>query len=938
MLQARLTILTIRLPPMFRFHHYSFALCCEKSTLWPFGASGGTLHWWMVLFLSFSTWQHRAWAQVFDTFDEPVQKFYLWQDDAKAVLFPFKKSEPGLETIETSFGTGSKVFLVYRIDPCAIIEDLNASLRIESAQNGLRIGFRVVFPRSANVATHPLIVEVLFGTPTEGRGKWSKSSIASIGRQFEERVQYLRTQFGSSVDLRDAYVDAVVLSLYSDPGTLKLKVDDLVVEGMVAPTSINAGALPPPADLTTPAILTVQEQLRKLQSTVPRWILHQGESLNYLKELGFNAIITNTPNEPLIIEQAASAQIGVIARPPELVPTEDIAKNLRHVQGWLIGMTLDQSDLTQTRSVVSKLAHFPPSLTRPTVGEAMELYSSYSRYSDLLAIPMPLATRVSSSREAATIMQSEMRPLAGRSLPLTSIATQMPEEWRIQKEIATRTLGRDGTTVDYDLLQVRLQFYRSIMQGARGFIFRSGSPLDSGEPTSMMRKDSYAAINSEIELLKPWIQAGQSSWRNVSTDSPNHNAAILETPKSQLVIVLAAGQMDQICSPAPGTAQVKVTLPVSSQLQNVFRITHGEMEKLRAVQTPEGLSFTIDQPSIIEQIVTTVDPMPVAYLSEKLSQLRASFADSRVDIAQQVLNTGHMVLISQHVPNNDPRWDELNLASSLQRSALQHLKNSNFQSTLKSTDQALLTAQRVVRGSWEQAMSQFDALQSSPLLASPLSLPLHWDLNRLLRGRSWQAIPIPGIPLRDEAQFAKSLWKVDRRLTDNVESICVIGANGPEPNSTPTLVLATNPLNGQPIPSGYGGAVMRVSSPPIAVPEGAMINIQGVVRIQSPAGETQSGLLVCDSIGGESLGQLISSTDASQYAWPRFSLIRFVTSQRFVRIHFETRGHVQAEIANLEITMIAPAPAPGMQTRPYSPDEFMVESKNAVPVSVSVDR
>ena len=237
-------------------------------------------------------------------------------------------------------------------------------------------------------------------------------------------------------------------------------------------------------------------------------------------------------------------------------------------------------------------------------------------------------------------------------------------------------------------------------------------------------------------------------------------------------------------------------------------------------------------------------------------------------------------------------------------------------------------------------MSQFEALQSSPLLASPLSLPLHWDLDRLLRGRGqgWQAIPIPGFPFRDETQFAKSLWKVDRRLTENVESICVIGANGPEPKSTPSLVLATNPINGQPIPSGYGGTVMRVSSPPVAVPEGAMINIQGVVRIQSPAGETQSGLLVCDSIGGESLGQLISSTDASQYAWRRFSLIRFVTNQRLVRIHFETRGQIQAEIANLEITMIAPAPAAGMQTRPYSPDEFMFEPQNPIPISVTTDR
>ncbi len=921
---------------MFRFLHYSFALCCEKSTHSPFGASRQTLlASGLVILLTAVLLQNLATAQVLDSFNDPTQKFYLWDNDAKAVLLPFNKSEPGNEIIQASFGTGSRVFLVYPIAPCALIEDLSASISDLSAQSGLKFGFRVVFPRSANVATHPLIQEVLLGTPTEGRGRWSKSSISSFGNQFEERVRYLRAKYGSHIDLQDAYVDGIVLSLYTDPGSLKLKVDDLLVDGMVPPISTLAHENSSPIDSIAPATLTIQEQLRKLQSTVPRWILHQGESLGYLQELGFNAIITNYPNDPLVMEQAFATQMGVIARPPDLVPTEEIAKNYRHVQGWLIGMTLDQSNLAQTRTTVSKLTHFPPSLLRPTVGEAMEMYSSYSRYSDWLAIPLPLATRVSSSQEAASIMQSDLRPLAGRSLPLTSIATQMPDEWRLQKELASRAIRREGDSIDYDMLQVRLQFYRSMMQGARGFIFRSGSPLDSAEPTSIARSQGYAAMNREIDLLMPWIQAGQSTWRNVATDSANHSAAILETPKSQLAIVIASGSMDQICSPAPTTNRIKVTLPLASQ-RNVFRITHGEMEKLRAEQTPQGLTFTIEQPSIIEQIVTVVDPMPVAYLRDRLEQLRPSFAASRIEVTDQVLEIAKRTLIAQQIPNDDPRWEEIRRADSLQRSAINYLVGTNFQNSLRATDQSLLTAQRVVRGSWEQAIAQFGALQSNPLLASPLSLSLHWELNRLLSGRSFQEIAIPGLPFRDDAQFAMSGWKVERRLTESVESISAIGGNGPKGN--PALLLATNPINGQPIPSGYGGAVMRVSSPSIDVPEGALINIEGVVRIQSPAGESQSGLLVCDSIGGESLGQLISSSNATKYEWQRFSLIRFVTNQRSVRIHFETRGQMQSEISDLELTMIVPTPPSGMTTRPYAPAELSDPSPIEIPISVSNSR
>ena len=919
---------------MIRILHYSFALCCEKSTSRPHSGFRGTFRCWstLIICLIATSWQTAS-SQIFDAFDDPTQKFHLWQDDARAILFPFRKTEPGLEVIETSMGPGSKLFLVYPIEPCALIEDLNASIRILSAQSGLRIGFRVVFPRSANVATHPIIKEVLLGTPTEGQGRWSRSSVSSIGRQLEERVTYLRAKHGPNIDLQDPLVDAVVLSIYSDPGTLKLKVDDLFVEGMVAPflTSNFAESNSLAASLVMPP---VPEQLRTMQSTVPRWIMHQGESLDDLMGLGFNAIVTNNPNDPLIIEQAARSQMGVIARPPDLVPSEEIANNYRHVQAWLIGMTLNQSNLTQTRNLVSKLSHFPPSLARPTVGEALEMVSSYSRYSDWLAVPMPLATRVSSYREAAAIMQNDLRPLAGRSLSLTSIATQLPKEWRAQKEAAMRTLGRESGSIDYDLLQVRLQFYRSIMQGARGFIFRSGSALDSGEPTSMKRRQSYSAINREIDLLVPWIQAGQSSWRNINTDSPDHTAALLETPKSQLAIIVASGPMDQICAHAPATAQIKVTIPMATQ-REVFRISRGAMEKLRAERTPEGFVVTIDQPGIIEQLVTVIDNMPTRYLNSKLAEHNLNFAESRIDTSQQVLDIGYMVLISQQVPNNDPRWEEMNRASSLQRSAIQFLSASKFQSAIKETDQALLTAQRVVRRSWEQAMSQFEALQSSPLVSSPLSLPLHWEINRLLRGRSWQNLSIPGIPFQGDSQFSNSQWIVDRRLTENVESICKIGVNGP--SGSPTLVLATNPINGQPIPSGYGGAVMRVSSPSIEVPESAMINIQGVVRIQSSPNESQSGLLVCDSIGGESLGQLISSANETPYEWRRFSLIRFASNQRIVRIHFETRGEMQAEIADLEISMLVPTQPPGILSRPYVPGEFSNEAPNAIPISISTD-
>ncbi|MCY2984811.1 MAG: hypothetical protein NTY15_14400 [Planctomycetota bacterium] len=926
---------------MFLFLHYSFGLCCKKSTRWPVIGFGVGLRWQPLAFLILvllATLPSGD-AQEIDTFDEPFQKFVLWDSDAKAQLSKFRQTEPGVEIIETSFERGTKVYLTRAIEPCVIIDDLKASMKILTAQSGMRIGFRVVFPRSAHPATHDPITEVLLGNANEGMGRWSTSTIAEVPTQFEERVRYLKTKFGAGIDLQDAYIDAVVLSVYTNPGTIRIKVDDLRIDGMVSPMSPRLQERAMIGGLQNTATLPVQEQLRVLQATVPRWILHQGESLHHLKSLGFTAIITNNPNDPLIAEQALGSQMGVIARPPDLVPTQELANNYRHIQGWLLGTTLDRSNLDSSRIVASRLTRFPQWLARPVVGEAMEMFGQYSRMSDSLAIPVPLPTRIRSASEAGQIMQTDLRPLAGRTSALVSIVTQMPDEWFVQKTIANRTLRTNASsTFDYDLLQVRLQFYRSMMQGARGFIFRSASPLDAGDLTSQKRGEGYASINMEIDLLMPWIQAGQSTWRTIPTDSPNHTATVLETPKSQLAIIIASGPMDQICSVAPATERLKVTLPVSGQMRSVYRITHGELEPMRPEQTPGGWQVVIENPAMIEQIVSAADAMPLTYLRDKLSQpeVTAGLVSSRIDMSAQVIELAQLSMNSQRVSASDPRWEEIKRAESLQRSAMILLRRSNIPQAMKSADQALLIAQRVVRGSWEEATSEFGAFQSTPLLASPLSLPIHWEFIQLLAGRNAQNIAVPGVPFRDTAQLYESQWQVDRRLIENVQSDCLVGAIGPD--GLPTLVVTARSMQGQPIPSGYGGAVMRVSSPPISAPAGAMIHVEGLVRIQSPVGETQSGLLVSDSLGGESLGQLISSADTSQYEWRRFDLIRFVTEERALRIHFETRGEMKAEVANITAKMIMPSQPNEILTRPYFPSEALTDAQEAIPISTSSNR
>jgi hypothetical protein len=182
---------------------------------------------------------------------------------------------------------------------------------------------------------------------------------------------------------------------------------------------------------------------------------------------------------------------------------------------------------------------------------------------------------------------------------------------------------------------------------------------------------------------------------------------------------------------------------------------------------------------------------------------------------------------------------------------------------------------------------------------------LHWELDRILAGRLWQIMPVPGVPFTDTAAWQQSGWRSDHRLVDSVDSSVHIR---PQlgPNGSPVMVLQAASRNSQPIPSGYAGASMRVTSPRIQLPFGSLVHIEGLVQVQSPSDQSQSGLLVCDNLGGESLGQLVSSYDRSEASWRRISLFRMVTQEEGLELYFETRGAVTAAVTDLTIEMLLP--------------------------------
>lgn len=911
-------------------------------------------------------WLGQATAQIRDDFEAGRPRFRLWRDDAAAkvvkneLITTMPHTGVSSEMVEVSSGYGKYIHIAYPIDRCAIIDELTASLWIRCASRGMRPAFRVVFPRTAHPATSQPLTTLLYGKASDISGEWNLLEVNGVVGLYVSQQRVIRTQYGAAVDLRDAYIDAVIIDIYNGPGNTKIQVDDLSIEGMVAPNmrSSNLESTSPSSlvgsdpfnrseirankSLTLETIaedrlsqetaaLRLAEQARDIRASVPRWIQYRGESLDWLATLGFSGVVLDQPPTTQFLTDARNYNLGVIAPPPDVLPTSDELESWQAVQSWALGWALDHSQIETSRQSTVRLNRLPLVLQRPSLVEAMESYGTYSRIADLLAVPIPLATTLRDSSESERILQASIQPLRGRTIPLASIMLEPLQEWVAQRESIAQAIDSTANNIEpYDRTLARLHVMRSIGHGVRGWYFRSLQPLDAGESVNLQRADSFRAIAAELGVLAPWIQSGEPA-TSVPMDAATGFAGYrIVMPRSQLVMLVAKDKTDSMIAPSVKPSQLTFTLPRHEQTTQAYRISRGQLESLNNEPTPEGWKVTIPSPTTVEMIVVTEDARAIGYLQRKLAEVAPTLVESRVSAAEQSLQILQMSLVAERIPQRDPAWRLVSQAQSNLRASTQHLSRGDIARSIGAADQASALSQSGIRASWERAMQQFPAPQCSPLTVSALGLPLHWELNRTIANRPWRNQSIPSGDMNDFELMKTTGWTSHRRLEDRVaSSMSFVSGGGPDGSGA--LLVQAQSVDGLPTSGGYAGASMRIQSPSVPLTRETLVHVEALVRVLECTNAPQAGLLVYDSQGGSALGQLVNLETGDANTWQRVSLYRMMTRSDDCRISFELRGEVKAMIDQVRIETMLPKTTPQyplipVQLNPRDEVEMPVET------------
>ncbi len=140
----------------------------------------------------------------------------------------------GCEWLRLESERGARIYLAHDVGRPSVIEELAPSVWVKSDRPGLQLAARIVLPRTVDPHTgRPVTTTIVAGGSYNATGRWQQLQLSDVPRLLTRQVHILRMQLGPQVDDREAYLDAVLLNVYTGPGVSNVWIDDLEVAGHV---------------------------------------------------------------------------------------------------------------------------------------------------------------------------------------------------------------------------------------------------------------------------------------------------------------------------------------------------------------------------------------------------------------------------------------------------------------------------------------------------------------------------------------------------------------------------------------------------------------------------------------------------------------------------------------------------------------------------------
>ncbi len=868
-------------------------------------------------------------AQLYDSLDAHPARWYLDTSDCDARvtsqqhLFDGGVDGGACETITFAASHGTEAILVYPIEPVRPLDGLTANVSVMSARSGSRIGFRVRFPYLLDKETRRPVSVVVFGASYERAGAFASIGVGMIERPLRLTSMAVRREHGALSDLKDPYIDGVVINAYSGPGTTSLRIDELRVDGMIpvgdgiVAGGVVAGGLDQRPKRNKSSRIAIQSDRSRRDASlafplgrVTRILQHNGEPLAWVRSLGFDAVLIRGPLDASILREAISARMMIYSPPPS-APDPKLQPLLEPVAGWYLGAgeALDARHIDDTALTSRRLRSWPSRWQRPLVAAPAEKWRGYAALVDAIIDDLPTRSRGITGREEVSQMRATRRQVGGRVESAVGIASQPTETMIRQSESIADLIGAPRP-MNFRWHSMWLQTMRSLETTPSAILFRSSRSLASGSELASQRSMALSYVNRTVAMIAPWVSGATPSSAPPLVGAPYRCTRLSSETTDLLILTSVATRGSEVL--AGDGEVVDILLSPAEASKTVWRLTHFSAERLTPELTPTGARVQIVSPDVAEIIVLSSDPSVGGRISQAATRFARQAGLDRWQLASDLVRLTRQNWITASAARATNRAAPINLQVVAERT----LADAEPLYRAGDIDASLRMARRAdawaLRSEWllaEALMPDWPNPTSSPPMdCGAAEIQTAW--HPLMSDRGWGTNRLASGAL--DSRELIGLWKFGNRMPDRAESEISFAGRDTFQGAGALRARVTSIVDDA-LPGGYGGTVIQVRSPAVRVEAGTAIRIDVMVRTLG-FGQPHQGVLVYDTIGGQEMGVLVRG----RADWTPVRLYRQSLVEGEINVMFELIGAGEAMIDEVQLRLWEPSDSQTMPLRPIA--------------------
>ncbi|MDZ4779247.1 MAG: hypothetical protein SGJ19_03235 [Planctomycetia bacterium] len=844
-----------------------------------------------------------AWRE---DFESPTTSWAVAESDAPHRIEKHERSSSAAhfgawsEHVQFTAGHGATLYFEHRTPPFRLIDELRPSLWVACERPGIQILARLAFPRAVDEATGRPITCLVRGASSRGDGKWQNLSVDDLPVLVARQAQLLRSRLGRDIDTRGAYLHSVVLNMYAGEGRTDVWIDDLEIQG-----AVDNGGVVPAAYIERPSGVASGDDasaagrvrmrgpvlLVDNRPFLPRMIEYQGESLRFLQERGFNALRLATPPSEQFASEAAALGLWIVSPPP---PTGDAAMNMDAagetigevydpVLAWDLGHNLAVGDLDRTSQLADEVRRADRFRARPLVCSPVADLRSYSRLvGAIVAERSPLGTSLELA-DYGTWLRERPRLLAPGTPLWASIQTQLDPLLLEQQSLFT---GKDQRRAGVEPEQIRMLVFQALAAGARGFSFRSSSPLDYQDQATRTRAKALESLNLELEIIEPFVAAGQLSAISVSGNR-ELTAAVLQTENARLLIPIWCGAGAQFVPGQSAGNEISFTVPGVPASHEPYELTPAGLNAIRKQRVTGGTRVTLDEFGVTSLILLTGDPRVLSAITTGIQRSRAQAAKLSVDLALEKLSLVDQIdrtlTVNAQAVTSAEDWRVV--SRRIIEQAELRLVAQDYKTAYILAHRSTRALRLIERSHWEAAVAKLGTPASSPLAVGFATLPEHWRMVETLNGVQPGRNQLNGGNFENLDALVSGGWEHIQHAENGVKTVVELAPQAARSGKLGLRLRATAADPKSP-PAMIESPPVWISAPPVPFAPGTWVRIHGWLKVASPIVGSVDGLMIGDSLGGPALAERIGATRG----WREFTLYRVVSDSGSVAATFALSG------------------------------------------------